>query len=83
MHVHTYVCACVHGDNVLFLLNVFQTLVETLSNGVAYLHEGLTELERKAVEQLYSSGAVQVRDGERERERERGRKGEREGGVNR
>ena len=37
-----------------------QTLVETLSNGVAYLHEGLSEIERKAVEQVYSSGAVQV-----------------------
>ena len=71
-------CACVHGDTVLYLLLYTQTLVETLSNGVAYLHEGLTELERKAVEQLYSSGAVQVREGEREGERERGR----EGGVN-
>ena len=37
-----------------------QTLVETLSNGVAYLHEGLSEKERKVVEQLYASGAVQV-----------------------
>lgn len=37
-----------------------QTLVETLSNGVAYLHEGLSEIEKKAVEQVYSSGAVQV-----------------------
>lgn len=38
----------------------FQTLKETLSNGVAYLHEGLNELERKVVEQLFSTGAVQV-----------------------
>ena len=37
-----------------------QTLKETLSNGVAYLHEGLNELERKVVEQLFSTGAVQV-----------------------
>ena len=37
-----------------------QTLKETLSNGVAYLHEGLSELERKLVEQLYDSGAIQV-----------------------
>jgi pre-mRNA-splicing helicase BRR2 len=37
-----------------------KTLVETLSNGVAYLHEGLSDIERKAVEQVYSSGAVQV-----------------------
>lgn len=29
-------------------------------NGVAYLHEGLTELERKLIEQLYETGAIQV-----------------------
>jgi len=29
-------------------------------NGVAYLHEGLTDLERKLVEQLYETGAIQV-----------------------
>ena len=44
-----------------------QTLVETLSNGVAYLHEGLSDIERKAVEQVYSSGAVQVSRRGRER----------------
>jgi len=37
-----------------------QTLVETASNGEAYLHEGLSEMERKVVEQLYASGALQV-----------------------
>ena len=37
-----------------------QTLVETLSNGVGYLHEGLSDLEKKVVEQLFTSGAVQV-----------------------
>ena len=37
-----------------------QTLVETLSNGVAYLHEGLPDVERKVVEQLFTSGAIQV-----------------------
>ena len=37
-----------------------QTLVETLSNGVAYLHEGLSEMEKKIVQQLFTSGAVQV-----------------------
>lgn len=37
-----------------------KTLRETLSNGVAYLHEGLTDLERKLVEQLFETGAVQV-----------------------
>lgn len=36
------------------------TLKETLANGVGYLHEGLNETERKIVEQLFSSGAVQV-----------------------
>ncbi|XP_052703482.1 U5 small nuclear ribonucleoprotein 200 kDa helicase-like [Crassostrea angulata] len=37
-----------------------KTLKETLSNGVGYLHEGLSDIERKAVEHLFSSGAVQV-----------------------
>uniref|UniRef100_A0A8C5MLF8 U5 small nuclear ribonucleoprotein 200 kDa helicase n=1 Tax=Leptobrachium leishanense TaxID=445787 RepID=A0A8C5MLF8_9ANUR len=36
------------------------TLKETLLNGVGYLHEGLSSLERRIVEQLFSSGAVQV-----------------------
>jgi pre-mRNA-splicing helicase BRR2 len=37
-----------------------KTLKETLSNGVAYLHEGLTELERRLVEHLFTRGDVQV-----------------------
>lgn len=37
-----------------------QTLKETLNNGVGYLHEGLVDIERKAVEHLFSSGAIQV-----------------------
>lgn len=37
-----------------------QTLKETLSNGVAYLHEGLSELERRLVEHLFARGDVQV-----------------------
>uniref|UniRef100_A0A665VDX8 Activating signal cointegrator 1 complex subunit 3 n=1 Tax=Echeneis naucrates TaxID=173247 RepID=A0A665VDX8_ECHNA len=36
------------------------TLRETLANGVGYLHEGLSATERKIVEQLFNSGAVQV-----------------------
>uniref|UniRef100_A0AAR2M1Z7 U5 small nuclear ribonucleoprotein 200 kDa helicase n=1 Tax=Pygocentrus nattereri TaxID=42514 RepID=A0AAR2M1Z7_PYGNA len=36
------------------------TLKETLSNGVGYLHEGLSTTERKIVEQLFNSGAIQV-----------------------
>lgn len=39
---------------------ILQTLKETLSNGVAYLHEGLNETERKVVDQLFTTGAVQV-----------------------
>ena len=43
------------------LLALFaQTLRETVSNGVAYLHEGLTELERRLVEHLFARGDVQV-----------------------
>jgi len=37
-----------------------QTLKETVANGVAYLHEGLTDIEKKIVGQLFSSGAIQV-----------------------
>ena len=37
-----------------------QTLKETLSNGVAYLHEGLPDVERRLLEQLFNSGAIQV-----------------------
>ncbi|KAK6185571.1 hypothetical protein SNE40_007775 [Patella caerulea] len=37
-----------------------KTLRETLTSGVGYLHEGLSEKERKIVEQLFNTGAVQV-----------------------
>lgn len=37
-----------------------QTLLETLAAGVGYLHEGLGDLERRVVEHLFISGAVQV-----------------------
>ncbi|KAM4746825.1 U5 small nuclear ribonucleoprotein 200 kDa helicase [Rhinophrynus dorsalis] len=36
------------------------TLKETLLNGVGYLHEGLSSLERRIVEQLFNTGAIQV-----------------------
>uniref|UniRef100_A0A673GMM0 RNA helicase n=1 Tax=Sinocyclocheilus rhinocerous TaxID=307959 RepID=A0A673GMM0_9TELE len=36
------------------------TLKETLSNGVGYLHEGLSPTERRIVEHLFNSGAIQV-----------------------
>ena len=39
---------------------LLQTLKETIANGVAYLHEGLSEGERSLVGQLFTSGAVQV-----------------------
>lgn len=37
-----------------------QTLKESLSQGVAYLHEGLSSSDKHLVEQLFESGAVQV-----------------------
>lgn len=37
-----------------------KTLKETLSQGVAYMHEGLTASDLRLVEQLFDSGAVQV-----------------------
>lgn len=44
-----------------FLDNITdKTLKETLSQGVAYIHEGLTPSDRRMVEELFDSGAVQV-----------------------
>ncbi|KAL9705268.1 hypothetical protein quinque_008786 [Culex quinquefasciatus] len=37
-----------------------KTLKETLSQGVAYIREGLTESDHHIVEQLFDSGAVQI-----------------------
>ncbi|ESO95607.1 hypothetical protein LOTGIDRAFT_202330 [Lottia gigantea] len=37
-----------------------KTLKETLTNGVGYLHEGLSDREKKVVEQLFNTGAIQV-----------------------
>ncbi|XP_049856999.1 putative U5 small nuclear ribonucleoprotein 200 kDa helicase [Schistocerca gregaria] len=37
-----------------------KTLRETLSQGVAYIHEGLTPGDHRLVEQLFDSGAIQV-----------------------
>lgn len=37
-----------------------KTLRETLTYGVGYLHEGLSDTEVKIVEQLFTSGAVQL-----------------------
>uniref|UniRef100_A0A3Q2ST39 U5 small nuclear ribonucleoprotein 200 kDa helicase n=1 Tax=Fundulus heteroclitus TaxID=8078 RepID=A0A3Q2ST39_FUNHE len=52
---------CTEKDLVPFLEKINDpTLKETLANGVGYLHEGLTATERRIVEQLFNSGAVQV-----------------------
>ncbi|KAK6638558.1 DEIH-box ATPase [Polyplax serrata] len=37
-----------------------KTLKETLTQGVAYIHEGLTPGDHRLVEQLFDSGAIQV-----------------------
>ena len=34
--------------------------MEAISNGIAYLHEGLSDKERQIVEQLFMLGAIQV-----------------------
>lgn len=41
-------------------IHFLQTLKETLSQGVAYMHEGLTASDHRLVEQLFDSGAVQI-----------------------
>lgn len=37
-----------------------KTLKETLSQGVAYIHEGLTQADHRVVEQLFDAGVVQI-----------------------
>uniref|UniRef100_A0A4W6G0J4 U5 small nuclear ribonucleoprotein 200 kDa helicase n=1 Tax=Lates calcarifer TaxID=8187 RepID=A0A4W6G0J4_LATCA len=52
---------CTEKDLAPFLEKINDsTLKETLANGVGYLHEGLSATERRIVEQLFNSGAVQV-----------------------
>uniref|UniRef100_A0A669DEH7 U5 small nuclear ribonucleoprotein 200 kDa helicase n=1 Tax=Oreochromis niloticus TaxID=8128 RepID=A0A669DEH7_ORENI len=52
---------CAEKDLAPFLEKINDsTLKETLANGVGYLHEGLSATERRIVEQLFNSGAVQV-----------------------
>ncbi|RWS27216.1 U5 small nuclear ribonucleoprotein 200 kDa helicase-like protein, partial [Leptotrombidium deliense] len=52
---------CAESDIEPFLERLSDaTLKETIVNGVAYIHEGLTSQDRRLVEQLFSSGAVQV-----------------------
>ena len=38
-----------------------KTLKETAASGVGYLHEGVVESDRRIVEHLFNSGAIQVR----------------------
>uniref|UniRef100_A0A8C9V9Z6 U5 small nuclear ribonucleoprotein 200 kDa helicase n=1 Tax=Scleropages formosus TaxID=113540 RepID=A0A8C9V9Z6_SCLFO len=52
---------CTEKDLAPFLEKITDgTLKETLANGVGYLHEGLSPTERRIVEQLFNSGAIQV-----------------------
>ena len=43
-----------------------KTLRETLSQGVAYMHEGLSSTDRRLVESLFDSGAIQVKHARQE-----------------
>lgn len=48
---------CTEKDLIPYLEKLSNnTLRETLLNGVGYLHEGLSPMERRLVEQLFSSG---------------------------
>lgn len=48
---------CTEKDLIPYLEKLSDsTLKETLLNGVGYLHEGLSPMERRLVEQLFSSG---------------------------
>lgn len=46
-----------HFKIIFFLI---QALKETLPQGVAYMHEGLSTNDRRLVEQLFDSGAIQI-----------------------
>ena len=37
-----------------------KTLIETLSHGIGYLHEGLSAIDYRIVEDLFNSGAIQI-----------------------
>ena len=58
LYVLAYFLLLVHLNYSSIVL--VQTLKETLTYGVGYLHEGLSDTEVKIVEQLFTSGAVQV-----------------------
>lgn len=52
---------CTEKDLIPYLEKLSDsTLKETLLNGVGYLHEGLSPMERRLVEQLFSSGREQA-----------------------
>jgi len=52
---------CTEEDLEPFLNQISDlALKETLVNGVAFLHEGLNNQERRTVEQLFDSGAIQI-----------------------
>lgn len=52
---------CTEKDLIPYLEKLSDsTLKETLLNGVGYLHEGLSPMERRLVEQLFSSGKKPV-----------------------
>lgn len=53
---------CTEKDLIPYLEKLSDsTLKETLLNGVGYLHEGLSPMERRLVEQLFSSGKTSRR----------------------
>jgi pre-mRNA-splicing helicase BRR2 len=57
-------CKFVHADpsDMLTICDNMEdkTLKETVMNGVGYLHEGTSDLDRRLVERLFSKGAIQV-----------------------
>lgn len=51
-----------NNENFQKLLNAIDdpTLKETISNGVAYLHEGTSSKDRKIIETIFEAGAIQI-----------------------
>lgn len=58
-------CKFLHTDNIDDLKPILdkiedKTLRETILNGVAYVHEGTSDLDKRIVEKLFNSGVIQV-----------------------
>lgn len=52
--------ALIIDRNLTIISNIQQTLKETISHGIAYVHNGLNDTELRVIEQLYKACSIQV-----------------------